>query len=434
MTIVTYLINGLILFIYDLYGWYSLDNKFEIKNHKNYIALVIFVVLGSIINMYITNMLKMILITILLALLANWAVFNNIRKAIASTIVIQFVAMISEVLVAMVINCFFSINAMDLINNSLYCIILNLVIAIISIIIISLKIVRKSYSFIIKITAKIKENNLIKYSLTVLLFATVLTFTIYIKQSFEVVIAVNTLAIILFCWWSIKMLKSETKYEETAKNYNTSKALLQSTENDMNNYMIDNHEIKKELRIIENMLLDGDPSLPEYIEALKIRFNMDDIKEGRKKQIEKIPLKLLQYLIKDKIVEIDKTKIQFNIYISKRVKKSQFLKLNKQDEFDICDSVNIFIENAITATERLSERVLSFELYPDVSSICIIVSNNYEGHIPIDKISNPGYTTKGKGHGYGLSLVKKIVDQNDKLIHETEISKDEVKQILKIKV
>lgn len=63
----------------------------------------------------------------------------------------------------------------------------------------------------------------------------------------------------------------------------------------------------------------------------------------------------------------------------------------------------------------------------------IKVSNNYRGNIEVDKIYDEGYTTKGDGHGYGLALVKKIVNSNSMFENMTEITKDLFSQILMIK-
>lgn len=43
----------------------------------------------------------------------------------------------------------------------------------------------------------------------------------------------------------------------------------------------------------------------------------------------------------------------------------------------------------------------------------ITVSNNFDGLIDLGNIESSGYTTKGNGHGYGLTLMKQLVDKNE---------------------
>ena len=73
-------------------------------------------------------------------------------------------------------------------------------------------------------------------------------------------------------------------------------------------------------------------------------------------------------------------------------------------------------------------------LYEEDEKLIIEVSNKFEGNIDLEHIDNEGFTTKGGGHGYGLSLVKKIVSETKIFENERQINNNIFKQVIKVKV
>ena len=62
------------------------------------------------------------------------------------------------------------------------------------------------------------------------------------------------------------------------------------------------------------------------------------------------------------------------------------------------------------------------------------IANTFFGIIDLDKIDKIGYSSKGKGRGYGLNLAKKIVEKDKRIVIEREIVRDVFKQKVKIKM
>ena len=102
--------------------------------------------------------------------------------------------------------------------------------------------------------------------------------------------------------------------------------------------------------------------------------------------------------------------------------------------YDICRIIGIILDNAIEATIKLNEenKEILISMYIDEYFI-IEISNRFIGEIDINKIFNKGYTTKEKGHGYGLNLLRKIVNENDNIINEVKVTNNIFTQIIKIK-
>lgn len=83
--------------------------------------------------------------------------------------------------------------------------------------------------------------------------------------------------------------------------------------------------------------------------------------------------------------------------------------------------------------QKSRKKEININIYFDKYFI-IEISNYFEGNLDVEKIYNKGYSTKGKGHGYGLTLVKNIIEQNKNIINENKIEKNIFTQIIKIKM
>jgi len=61
-----------------------------------------------------------------------------------------------------------------------------------------------------------------------------------------------------------------------------------------------------------------------------------------------------------------------------------------------------------------------------------MIANTYRGKVEIDKISEYGYSSKGKNHGTGLYIVENIIVKNKKFTKETSLMDNYFIQTIKI--
>ena len=196
---------------------------------------------------------------------------------------------------------------------------------------------------------------------------------------------------------------------------------------------VNNHENKNQLLVIKSMIEKKDKKLMDYInEIIKEKREDNEIVYNMAKRI---PSGGLQGLIYQKMLLMQEKNIEISLDINNKVRKIDFEKLSAKMNYDICRIVGIIIDNAIEETVKFDkkEREIIISMYIDDDFI-IEVSNRIKDDIDLNKIYEKGYTSKKKGHGYGLSLLKKIVDENEQIRNEVKIVNNIFTQIVKIKM
>jgi len=199
----------------------------------------------------------------------------------------------------------------------------------------------------------------------------------------------------------------------------------------MSKYRIENHKNKNLLLTIRAMIVNKEKDIPKYIDSI-VKDKYED-NEKLLLQMNVIPSGGLRATIYSEILKIKDNKINYYLNIDKRLKTIDLIEMDTDQTIDICKIIGVFIDNAIEEVKKLKTKNIEISLYLEDDKLNIKVSNNYKDKINIDKIFDAGYTTKGKGHGFGLALVKKITENNQKIVNRIEISKDVFSQIISIK-
>ena len=73
--------------------------------------------------------------------------------------------------------------------------------------------------------------------------------------------------------------------------------------------------------------------------------------------------------------------------------------------------MGVYLDNAKEAAMIADKKYVVIQIMLE-KYIEFTISNTYKEVTNIDKIDKIGFTTKGKGHGYGLPLVKDILSKN----------------------
>ena len=104
--------------------------------------------------------------------------------------------------------------------------------------------------------------------------------------------------------------------------------------------------------------------------------------------------------------------------------------MKTKDFKDLTRIIGVYLDNAIEAASTSKDKKLGIEIYEVKGIIQIIISNTYDNAIEKDKVGNERYSTKGKNRGHGL--LKRILNENNRIISETKITNSLYIQTIKI--
>ena len=416
---------GILLITFtNIYIWSKLLNKKpNLKDIKTYVIYVSMAVITLVNYLYTNQFIRILFITILMSIFIKFLFKEKFNKAILSSIMSQLIYMISEAIYAILISIILGPNLNKVLEFSLGTLITNISISIIAIFIVNIKIIRIIYEKILNFINRISYKYFILLSFFLMAVANVLAMTIYFKIDFTVLLIFNVSMTLICCFIIIYSFRAENNYNIVSDKYNIAINSLKDYEDMMTKYRISNHENKNLLLTVRAMIINKEKNIPKYIDSIVEEKYNDDEKLLFK--MNKIPTGGLRATIYSEILKIQENNI---------IKTIDLIELDTSEVIDICKVVSVFIDNAIEAVKNLKTKNINISLYLSDDKLNIEISNNYSGEIDVEKIFLEGYTTKGAGHGYGLSLVKAIINRNNLFENNIKINKNIFSQILTIKI
>lgn len=206
-------------------------------------------------------------------------------------------------------------------------------------------------------------------------------------------------------------LKIADEYEKYVK-------YSKETENLVEQYSICQHENRNELILIRGMVKKSNTKLLEYLD--ESIGNKDNIENAWIRYLRYLPFGGLKGIIHNKLSNMNDKKINVFFNISKDVSESALGLLNVKENNQLSKIIGVFLDNAIEATKDVENKEISFCIYVQDDKVVFEIANTYKGEVNVDEIYETGNSTKGKGHGYGLALVKAIVSESSIFENETK--------------
>ncbi len=237
------------------------------------------------------------------------------------------------------------------------------------------------------------------------------------ENLFIAILSIITFLIIIF-----SLINQKIKNEKITREYDNLIEFVKEYETIIEEQRISQHENKNTLINIKSKITDKskDKDIIDYIDSiLNEKTSFDKVKYAK---LGYLPANGLKGLFYYKINKAELTGLKVNISISKSVEKSVLHKLSTNKYKDLCKIIGVYLDNAIEASVISNNKIIGIEVYNHDDHASIIISNSYNGELNTNKFSNIGYSTKGAGRGYGLSLVKKIIKDNNMFASENKVT------------
>lgn len=428
-----YFLSSLIITMTAIYLQSDILNK---KMHFNFINcfFIISLILLSIINyMFVDSFIRFFSTTILVSIFLSLVLKEKFFTTFVSSFIQQLLFFVSE-FIYMIIFSMFSINMLNLSNNNIYfLIIINLLIPITAIGIYEMKFSKEIIKKIILMVGNLNNKNLYLILLVFIITLNFLLTSNYITEKNISIIVVNVFFIIIYSIILFVFILEKNKNVIYLKENKILLSNLNEYEKMLDYQRVNNHENKNQLLVIKSMVEKNDKKTIEYInEIIKEKREDNELMYTKAKRI---PTGGLQGLVYQKMLVMQENYVNVILDVSSNVRKVDFSILSSKMNYDICRIMGIILDNAIEETIKFNrkEREIVISMYIDELFV-IEVSNRIKDNIELDKIYDKGYTSKEKGHGYGLSLLKKIIDENTNITNELKIINDIFTQIIKIKM
>ena len=376
----------------------------------------------TIINLFFDGGIKILLVVGLITISLYFSLFNKkTLTALYYALVYEVLAFILEILLSVVFVTATSLNLKEnyLVLMLVFSILNSLGIYAIS----SIKFFsKKIYNLREKLFKKKSE---IVYIITILLIMMAMIIYNYEKYRRDSFFYINAGMIIFVFITLIYIIYRDFQYEYLINRNNEMMQYLCKYEKIINDQGKKNHEYNNQLMVIKGYM-NNPKKLEEYLSLI-----IEEHKCGQNyaiRQLSYFPNGGIKGLIYDKLSKMEENNIKSYLYIDKNAKDIFEDKFDIKTYQDITKLLGVFLDNAIEASLESKEKEIDLEITTDSDCSIITISNTYNENLDIKQIGKKGFSTKGIGHGYGLSIVKDISKHNKNIETFNDIEDNKFKQ------
>lgn len=369
-------------------------------------------------SMIIPNQFRFVLFIVAMSVLMYFILKINDKKIILYAFINQLIFSVAEIMVSLIF-VLIGLNSKAVADDFTINLVLNLLISALAVLLIFMPFIKKIITTIVKLFNNNK--NLSNY----LIIFLVMIYIVVSKNGLEFILESNYYINIVFIIGIMVIIsiviKSESKAEQLQEMNDQMVNHVTKYERIITEQGKANHEFKNQLMVIRGYAQMNSPKLIEYIDSI-IQDSRKTTSSYLTSQLNKFPVGGIKGLLYYKLSIMDDEKIKYQLDVGDGV-KTKLDALSTKAYRDITRILGVLFDNAIDASKSSKEKRVLITVVKEKFGVSFTVSNTYKGKIIIEKIGT-GYTTKGKGHGYGLRLVEDIISSNNNLSIERNVDKE----------
>lgn len=329
---------------------------------------------------------------------------------------------ISEIILSVLILFIFKLNGSEYSNVPFSLLISSILNCLLVYLLSKIKFISKN---IRKLNHIIKKNNKdwIYIILIMILMVLFIFFNRY-KMNNSTEYFVNTAMAIFVVVSFVYVIYNKFQRQAMEDKYNESMEYVLRYEKIINEQGKKNHEYNNQLMVIKGYI-NKPERLSEYLDEV-----IGEHKTGQNytvKQLGFLPDGGVKGLLYHKLSKMEDNNIKYYLYVDQNLKDKDIESFDLKTYRDLTKLLGVFLDNAIDAALKSEEKEIEVELKDKDDCLLLTISNTYDKNTDINKVGKSGFTTKGVGHGFGLSIVKDIAKTNSEI--ETFSSKESDKFI-----
>ena len=397
------------------------NEKFKLKNFIIY--LIIFLPLLLTTYIFFSGITKLVLSIIFIIMALYLSVFkSDISNSVYFAFTYEMLVFVSEIVLSVLILFIFKLDGSEYSNIPFSLLISTILNCFLVYLLSRIKFISKN---IRKLNHIIKKNNKdwIYIILIMILMVLFIFFNRY-KMNNSTEYFVNTAMAIFVVVSFVYVIYNKFQRQAIEDKYNESMEYVLRYEKIINEQGKKNHEYNNQLMDIKGYI-NKPERLSEYLDEV-----IGEHKTGQNytvKQLGFLPDGGVKGLLYHKLSKMEDNNIKYYLYVDQNLKDKDIESFDLKTYRDLTKLLGVFLDNAIDAALKSKEKEIEVELKDKDDCLLLTISNTYDKNTDINKVGKSGFTTKGVGHGFGLSIVKDIAKTNSEI--ETFSSKENDKFI-----